>query len=110
MAQECIRANKEELWDTTRMWRVPTSRARGCPTVRERLDAAVRIVTPLDEQRAREVARSLRKRNAAAVAVCFMHAFMNGANDRHMKAVLEEELPGLPVTTRSYGRTWVMAA
>ena len=64
----------------------------------------------LDEQRAREVARSLRKRNAAAVAVCFMHAFMNGANDRHMKAVLEEELPGLPVTTRSYGRTWVMAA
>ena len=54
--------------------------------------------SPLDEAGAREVARILRKRGVAAVAVCFMNAFMNGANERRMKAILEEELPGIPIT------------
>ena len=42
--------------------------------------------------------RILRKRGVAAVAVCFMNAFMNGANERRMKAILEDELPGIPIT------------
>jgi N-methylhydantoinase A len=98
---EIRRANKEDLWDTYKDVARPYIPRRDRLTVRERVDAAGCIVTPLDEEGAREVARILRKRNVAAVAVCFMNAFMNGANERRMKAILEEELPGVPITASS---------
>lgn len=98
---EIRRANKEDLWDTYKDVARPYIPRRDRMTVRERVDAAGRVVTLLDETGAREVARILRKRQVAAVAICFMNAFMNGANERRMKSVLEDELPGVPITTSS---------
>jgi N-methylhydantoinase A len=98
---EIRRANKEDLWDTYKDVSRPYIPRRDRLTVPERVDAEGRIVTELDEDAAREVARILRKRNVAAVAVCFMNAFMNGANERRMKEILEEALPGVPVTASS---------
>ena len=95
---EIRRANKEDLWDTYKDVARPYIPRRDRLTVTERVDAAGRVVTPLDEAAARDVARILRKRGVAAVAVCFMNAFMNGANERRMKAILEDELPGIPIT------------
>src|SRR6266702_1651059 len=74
---EIRRANKEDLWDTYKDVVKPYVPRRDRLTVAERVDAAGRIVTPLDEPGAREVARILRKRGVAAVAVCFMNAFTN---------------------------------
>jgi len=98
---EIRRANKEDLWDTYKDVARPYIPRRDRLTVPERIDAAGRIVTPLDKEAAREVARILRKRNVAAVAVCFINAFMNGVHEQRMKAILEEALPGVPVTTSS---------
>jgi N-methylhydantoinase A len=98
---EIRRANKEDLWDTYKDVAPPYIPRRDRLTVCERVDASGRIIAALDEAGAREVARILRKRQVAAVAICFMNAFMNGANERRMKAILEEELPGVPVTTSS---------
>jgi N-methylhydantoinase A len=98
---EIRRANKEDLWDTYKDVARPYLPRKDRLTVSERVDAAGRLVTPLDEAGAREVARILRRRNVAAVAVCFMNAFTNGANERRMKQILEEELPGVPITTSS---------
>jgi N-methylhydantoinase A len=98
---EIRRANKEDLWDTYKDVARPYLARRDRLTVRERTDAAGRVVTPLDEAGAREVARILKKRKVAAVAVCFMNAFTNDANERRMKQILTEELPGVPVTTSS---------
>ncbi len=95
---EIRRANKEDLWDTYKDVARPYIPRRDRLTVTERVDAEGRVVVPLDEAGARDVARILRKRGVAAVAVCFMNAFMNGANERRMKAILEEELPGIPIT------------
>ena len=95
---EIRRANKEDLWDTYKDVARPYIPRRDRLTVPERVDAAGCVVMPLDEAAAREVARILRKRNVAAVAVCFMNSFMNGSNERRMKAILEDELPGVPVT------------
>ncbi len=95
---EIRRANKEDLWDTYKDVARPYIPRRDRLTVTERVDAEGRVVMPLDEAGARDVARILRKRGVAAVAVCFMNAFMNGANERRMKAILEEELPGIPIT------------
>jgi len=98
---EIRRANKEDLWDTYRDVARPYVRRRDRLSVRERVDAAGCVVLPLDEAGAHEIARVLRKRQVAAVAVCFMNSFMNGANERRMKAILEAELPGVPITASS---------
>jgi N-methylhydantoinase A len=98
---EIRRANKEDLWDTYKDVARPYIPRRDRLTVNERVDAAGNIITPLDEAGAREVARVLRKRGVLAVAVCFMNAFTNGANERRMKQILEEELPGVAITTSS---------
>ena len=98
---EIRRANKEDLWDTYKDVARPYVPRRDRLTVRERVDAAGRVVAPLDEGGAREVARILRKRGVAAVAVCFMNSFTNGVNERRMKEILAAELPGVPITSSS---------
>jgi N-methylhydantoinase A len=98
---EIRRANKEDLWDVYKDVARPYVPRRDRLVVAERVDAAGEIVTALDEDEALEVARILKKRGVAAVAVCFMNAFMNGANERRMKEILVEALPGVPISTSS---------
>jgi N-methylhydantoinase A len=98
---EIRRANKEDLWDAYKDVARPYIPRRDRLTVTERIDAAGVIVTPLDEAEARELARILRRREVAAVAVCFMNAFINGENERRMRDILERELPGVPVSISS---------
>ncbi len=98
---EIRRANKEELWDTYKDVARPYIRRRDRLTVRERIDHGGRITVPLDEADAREKARILRKRGVRSVAVCFMNSFMNPEHEARMKAILEEELPGVEVATSS---------
>jgi N-methylhydantoinase A len=98
---EIRRANKEDLWDTYKDVVKPYVPRRDRLVVEERIDAQGVVVTPLEEAGARTVARTLKRRNVAAVAVCFMNAYMNGANERRMKSILEEEMPGVPISISS---------
>jgi len=98
---EIRRANKDDIWDIYKDVAPPYVPRRDRLTVVERVDAAGKVVTPLDEKGAREVARILKKRGIAAVAVCFMNAYANPANEQRMKAVLAEALPGVPVSISS---------
>ena len=98
---EIRRSNKEDLWDTYKDVAQPYIRRRDRLTVRERIDHGGRIATPLDEADAREKARILRKRGVDAVAVCFMNSFINPAHENRTKEILQEELPGVEITTSS---------
>ena len=98
---EIRRANKEELWDAYKDVARPYVPRRDRLTVTERVDSAGAVVTPLDEAEAAEVARVLRKRQVAAVAVCFMNSYINGSNERRMRAILERELPDVPISVSS---------
>jgi N-methylhydantoinase A len=98
---EIRRANKEDLWDTYKDVVKPYIPRRDRLVVEERTDAQGVVVTPLDETGARKVGRILKRRNVAAVAICFMNAYMNGANERRMKSILEEEMPGVPISMSS---------
>ena len=98
---EIRRANKDDIWDIYKDVAPPYVPRRDRLTVAERVDAAGKVVTPLNEEGAREVARILKKRGVAAVAVCFMNAYANGANEQRMKAILAEALPGVPVSISS---------
>ncbi len=98
---EIRRANKEDLWDAYKDVARPYIPRRDRLPVTERVDAAGVVVTPLDQAEALELARILRRREVAAVAVCFMNAFINGENERAMRDILVRELPGVPISISS---------
>ncbi|QIG92854.1 hydantoinase/oxoprolinase family protein [Bradyrhizobium sp. 6(2017)] len=98
---EIRRANKEDLWDTYKDVVKPYVPRRDRLTVPERIDAAGKVIEPLDVDAAREVARILKRRGVAAIAVCFMNAYLNGANERAMRDILLKEMPDIPVSISS---------
>ena len=59
------------------------------------------IIRDLQEGEVRRVAGLIRKRGHEAVAICFMHAYANPAHEARVKAILEEELPGVYISTSS---------
>ena len=71
------------------------------------------ILTPLDEEDARGIAREIAKRGYAAVAVAFLHSYVAPENEIRMREILREEAPGVEVTVshelsreyREYERT-----
>ncbi|WP_309296294.1 hydantoinase/oxoprolinase family protein [Bradyrhizobium sp. Ce-3] len=98
---EIRRANKEDLWDTYKDVVRPYVPRRDRLTVPERVDAGGKVIEPLDVEAARDVARILKRRGVAAVAVCFMNAYLNGANERAMRDILLAEMPDIPVSISS---------
>ncbi len=67
----------------------------------ERIDYAGAVLEPLDEEEARDVAARLRRRDVDSVAVCFVNSYANPAHEQRMREILEEELPGVIVSTSS---------
>jgi N-methylhydantoinase A len=98
---EIRRANKEDLWDTYKDVVKPYVPRRDRLTVPERIDAAGKVIQRLDTDAAREVARILKRRGVAAIAVCFMNAYLNGENERAMRDILLAEMPDIPVSISS---------
>lgn len=66
--------------------------------VPERMRADGTQVRPLDEDRVREIARTLKTRGMEAVAVLLLHSYRNPANEARVKELVLEELPGAFVT------------
>lgn len=98
---EIRRANKEDLWDTYKDVVKPYVPRRDRLTVPERIDAGGKVIQPLDVDAARNVARILKRRGVAAIAVCFINAYLNGANERAMRDILLQEMPDIPVSISS---------
>jgi N-methylhydantoinase A len=96
---EIRRGTKSDLWDAYADVAPPYIRRRDRFEVLERVDFAGEVVTPLDEEEARRVAGVLRRRNVQTVAVCFINAHANPAHELRMREILEEELPGVAVST-----------
>ncbi len=51
------------------------------------------VITPLDDDEVRERVRALREAGVEAVAVCFLHSYLNPAHERRVKEILQEEFP-----------------
>jgi N-methylhydantoinase A len=69
--------------------------------VTQRMDAQGNTLLPLAEEEVREAARSLGAAGVEAVAVCFLHCYLDPAHERRAREILAEELPGIPVTLSS---------
>ncbi|MFQ5997937.1 MAG: hydantoinase/oxoprolinase family protein, partial [Candidatus Bathyarchaeia archaeon] len=88
-----------ELWDAYSDVAPPYVRRRDRLEVDERTDYNGQILQPLNEESGRNVARILRSRNVESVAVTLVNAYMNGANEKRMKEVIQQECPDVFVCT-----------
>lgn len=59
-------------------------------------------LVPLDEEAVRVAARELAAEGVEAVAICFLFSFLNPAHENRAKEIVEEEMPGVFVTTSSF--------
>ena len=98
---EIRRGTKSDLWDAYKDVAPPYVRRRDRFEVRERIDYSGQVIQPLDEDDARRVGKILRRREVETVAVCFINSYANPENERRMREILEEELPGVVVSTSS---------
>jgi N-methylhydantoinase A len=69
--------------------------------VRERLNFRGEIMTPLDEDGARNVGRTLARFGVEAAAISLIHGYANGRHERRVRAILLEEHPALVVSLSS---------
>ena len=66
--------------------------------VPERLLADGSIYKELNEKAVRVVARQLKAQNIEAVAILLLHSYRNPAHEMRVKAIVQEEIPGVFVT------------
>ncbi len=69
--------------------------------VAERINYRGEVTIPLDEDSVRAAAKRLRDENVESVAVALLWSIMNATHEQRVKAILEDELPGIPVVLSS---------
>ena len=98
---EIRRANKEDLWDTYKDVAKPYVARRDRLVVKECVDANGMVIEALDEADALRVAKVLKKRKVASVAICFMNSYTNGANEERMRDIMHSVMPDIPISISS---------
>ena len=91
------RGNRKTHYDITWIKPDPLVKHRHCLEVDERLDRDGAVVTPLDEDGVRALARGL-KGEVEAIAVTLLFSFIEPAHERRIAEILAEELPDVPVS------------
>ena len=77
---------------------VPRARTFG---ISERVFADGNVDTPVDAAEIDILARQLNDANVESVAICLLNAYVNGGNERRLRDLLAERLPGVPVSLSS---------
>ena len=67
--------------------------------VPERINQNGSVDVALDEEAVREAARALKAVGVEAVAITFLYSFIRGEHEARARAIVEEELPGIFVST-----------
>lgn len=70
-------------------------------TVPERVDVHGKVRLPLDEAAVAERVAFLRENGVEAVAICFIHAYVNPGHEQRAGAILKAAMPELSVTLSS---------
>ncbi|MBV9917311.1 MAG: hydantoinase/oxoprolinase family protein [Solirubrobacterales bacterium] len=96
---EIGRGTRDDLWDAYKDNARPYIRRRDRLEVTERVDHRGRVVTELDVDEVKVVAGILAKRGVETVAVCFVNAYANDANERRAAELLAEALPEARIST-----------
>ncbi|MGH6917444.1 MAG: hydantoinase/oxoprolinase N-terminal domain-containing protein, partial [Geminicoccaceae bacterium] len=93
------RGNRKYHYDMSWVKPKPLMKRRHCFEVSERVDRYGTIITPLDEMRARAVARQIRDLGEIeAVAIMLLFSYLEPAHELRLKEIFAEEAPDLPVS------------
>ena len=93
------RGNRKAHYDMSWVKPKPLVKRRHCFELDERVDAYGAVIRALDEAEVRAVAAAIRDQTEiAAVAVCLLFSYLNPAHEQAVKAILQAELPGLPIS------------
>jgi N-methylhydantoinase A len=96
------RINRKVLYDLR--WSKPeplVASRRLCLGLDERLDAEGTEVRPIDEAEVRELCARIREAGAEAVALSLLFSYVHTDHEDRVKQILDEELPGVPVSVSS---------
>lgn len=69
--------------------------------IEERVSFTGEILTPLNEEAAREAVRRLRAKGVESIAVCLLFSFMNPTHERRLAEIIREEIPECRVSISS---------
>lgn len=92
---------KERPFDLSRGDLPPYVPSKYTFEIPERINAEGGIKAPLDEEAVLHVIGRLRDLSIEAVAVCLLWSTVNGAHEARLGELLDEHLPGVPVTLSS---------
>src|SRR5471032_2640595 len=67
----------------------------------ERIDGRGNLLLALDEAAVRTLAPKLKAAGVEAIAIGFMHAYLDGAHERRTRDILAEALPGVSISISS---------
>ncbi|MDA1297362.1 MAG: hydantoinase/oxoprolinase family protein [Chloroflexi bacterium] len=98
---EIARQIRPSLYDLQFEKPPPLVPRRLCFEVPERLGAKGEVITALDEEATRQVARAIAATGIESVAVCLLHSYRNPAHEQAVGKILAEEIPGVSVSLSS---------
>ncbi len=67
----------------------------------ERMSAQGELVTPLNKKKLQSDLAKLKGRGIEALTVCLINSYANGDNERQVRDVAEQALPGIPISISS---------
>lgn len=95
---EYRRGFKESIWDVRLEPPQPIVPRRRRLTVPERVLADGSVHRELDEQAVRDACKKFRKQGVESVAIGLIFAHVNGDHECRVAQIVEEEMPGVPVS------------
>ncbi|MFH1929386.1 MAG: hydantoinase/oxoprolinase family protein [Chloroflexota bacterium] len=100
-ALEMRRAHKEDIWDLSLAPPPPIIPRYLRVGVKERINYAGEIITPLDEDDTREAVRQLKAQEVQAIAVSTLFSFINPFHEQRIREIILEEFPQCYVSISS---------
>jgi N-methylhydantoinase A len=98
---EIGRQTRPHLYDYTVRTPTPLIPRERRIEVPERLDADGAVLQPLDEAAVLDAARTLGAAGVQAVAICFLHAYLNDTHEKRAAALVRSVLPDVYLSTSS---------
>jgi len=72
-----------------------------CYEVMERMTPEGTVLKPLNEDEVRQAVRQIKKEGVEAIAVCFLHSYINPSHEKRTGEIIEEEFPEVYLTLSS---------
>lgn len=98
---EIGRGNRPDLYNFRFQKPAPFVERHLRKEVRERLDAKGKVIAEMTKEDILEALQYFRKEKVEAIAVCYLHAYLNPIHEIETKRLIEEEWPEVAVTVSS---------